>query len=219
MKTQKDYWNKKIVDWTKVSYDKKEKNVPLAEKIATHFRAISKRMDVTLKLLGPLVNNKTVLNLGCGLGNECFALLDFNPKRVIGIDISGVAIEEAQEKAKKRKLDKKTEFIEVDISQLKTLPEFDCVIGLGFIDYLTKDELRHLFEMIGNRPYFFSYFEKKLSLLNLMHTLYLRWQKCPGAYKYSRAEIESIVPSSCRNYILEENRLLFLTNIDELRKN
>lgn len=219
MTTQKQYWNQKISEWTNSSYDRASQNTPLIEKVATFFRAVSKRMNVTLEVLGDRVKGKTVIDLGCGLGDLCFEMLKYKPKKVIGMDISEVAVKEAQKRAKNKKIQDKVSFVTADVAQLKKIPPGDIVIGLGFIDYLNEEELRHLFSLLSGRQYFFSYFEKKLSLLNMLHAVYIKLQNCPGAYKYTREEIKKMIPKNSKYYILEKDGLAFITNIAGLDEN
>ncbi len=212
MISQKYYWDQKIKDWTNASYKKKTKN--LIEIIAGFFRGgIAGRMKVALKTVGAKAEGKVVLDMGCGLGDFCFDILKYNPKKVIGVDISGVAIKEAQKKAKKLGIFNKIEFLQKDLGQSGDLPRFDVAVGLGFIDYLNEKELKKLFKILHGHYFFFSFFEKKLSLLNILHGFYIKIQKCPGAYKYTRKEMQRIIPSSSNFYFLEKDKMLFITNL------
>jgi len=214
MNLQKKYWDEKIKSWTKSSYEKKFSQFDLIERLANFFRGpIVARMEEALKIIGPRSKNKIVLDLGCGLGNFCFAILRYSPRKVIGLDISEVAVKEARKIAKKKKVSRKVKFIQKDIPQLEKLPDFDFAVGLGFIDYLNKDELKRLFRLLKNGYFLLSVFEKKLSWRNFFHDLYVRIQKCPGAYKYSREEIKNLAPKNLGLYFLEKNKMLFITNL------
>lgn len=210
MTTQRQYWDKKINEWSASSYDLKTSPIGLIERIAAYFRQVDKREQAAIDLLGTTVKGKVVLDLGCGLGDFCFDLVAHDPKKIIGLDIADSAVKIATKRAKELKLAKKVMFVRANVSELKKLPECDIVVGLGFIDYLKSDELTHLFKLIGKRPYLFSYFEKKQSLFNLLHALYIRSQGCPGAYKFSRDEMGIIVPGKC--YLIQKHGLQFVTN-------
>ncbi len=217
MRTQKEYWNKKISEWTKASYGKGS-DISLTERIATYFRSVDKRKDAALQLVGPLAKNKIVLDLGCGLGEFSFELLRYQPKKVLAYDISEIAIVEAKRIAKKLKTNSKIEFRAVDVARLKKFPRFDIAVGLGFIDYLNTPQLRHLFKLIDNKTYLFSYFEKKASLFNLLHKIYIKLQNCPGAYKYTRTEIKKLIPTGTKLSFLKKNGLLFINNSKRLNQ-
>lgn len=209
---QEDYWDRKIKEWSEASYEKRAKSQ--IEKLASLFRGgIVRRMDVALRVVGPKAKDKIIVDMGCGLGDFCFEVLKYKPRKVVGIDISKVAIKEAQKRAEKKGLGGKVQFIQGNLSEMKRLPEFDIAVGLGFIDYFNKVELDKLFKLLAGHQFLFSMFEKKLSLLNLLHAVYVRIQGCPGSYKYTREEMRRIIPEETGFYFFEKNKLLFITNL------
>ena len=212
MSGQKEYWDKKISEWSYASYGKKKK-IGLTEKVATFFRSVDARKEAALKLVGPKSNNKIVIDMGCGLGEFSYGLLmRYKPKKVIAYDISDIAIKATKKNAQELKIKDKMEFEVADIAELKQLPSFDLVVGRGFIDYLKPAQLIHLFNLIQHKPFLFSYFEKKISLFNLMHKVYITLQKCPGAYKYTRKQIRSFIPKKTKLYFIKKDGLQFITN-------
>ncbi|MBI2051296.1 class I SAM-dependent methyltransferase [Candidatus Roizmanbacteria bacterium] len=215
--SQREYWDKKIREWTFASYGKNSR-IGVIEKIATYFRSVNKRKDAALKLIGPIARGKTILDLGCGLGEFAFAILRYDPKKVLAYDISDVAIQEVKKSAKKLKTKNKIEFKTCDVSTLKQLPSCDIVVGLGFIDYLNPTQLKKLFKLIGNKPYLFSFFQKSISLFTMLHKIYVTIQSCPGAYKYSRAEIKKFIPKGSKIFFLEQDGLLFISNSPKIAK-
>lgn len=213
MISQKKYWDKKIKEWSSDSYSQKSNKTRPIEKLANLFRGpIVKRMEIALQIAGPKAKGKVIADFGCGLGDYCFKVLRYDPKKVIGLDISEVAVKEASNRAKKMGL-KNVIFVQTDIGQAENLPEFDIAVGLGFIDYLDQEELKKLFKSLSNRYFLFSVFEKKLSLRNLIHGVYVKMQKCPGAFKYSKAELIKIIPKKLKANFLEKDKLLFITNL------
>lgn len=212
MNAQKDYWDRKIKEWSEASYEKKTRS--LIEKAASLFRSgITGRMEVAFKIVGPRVKGKTIMDMGCGIGDFCFAMTKYQPKKIIGVDISQVAVKEAQKRAKAKKLEKKVEFIQADVANIKKMPDFDIAVGLGFIDYFNEEELKKVFRVLSGNYFFFSMFEKKISLVNILHAFYVRVQNCPGSYKYTRKEMTDLVPKEAGAYFLEKNGLLFITNL------
>lgn len=213
MNSQKDYWDRKIREWTEASYRRGSGKVSLVEKVAGLFRSgIEGRMRVALETVGPLVRGKTVVDMGCGLGDLCFGILKYQPKKVIGVDISGVAVREARKTAKRKKVADRIEFIQGDLVTMKTWPRFDIALGLGFIDYLDYEELKWLLAKLKGKKFFFSIFEKRLTLLNLIHPLYTKIQGCPGAYKYTKGQMKVMAGNKVSLRFFEENGLLFVTN-------
>lgn len=217
MPTQKEYWDKKIRDWSYASY-KKIGQTSLIEKIASFFRAVETRKEVTLKLIGPKAKNKTIVELGCGMGEFAMGLvMRYKPKKVIVYDISEIAIKSVKKDAKKLEILSKMEFYTADVTTIDKFPQFDLVVGLGFIEYLNPQQMEKLFAIIGDKPFLFSYFEKKLSFYNLLHKIYISMQKCPGAYKYSKKEIRAFIPQKLKLYFVKKNGLQFITNSIKIR--
>lgn len=72
-----------------------------------------------IKKLLPKLENKSILDLGCGSGRFCFLFEEQQPKRVIGIDFSEEMVQIAQEIALERKSG--CEFIQGDIEDLSMI--------------------------------------------------------------------------------------------------
>lgn len=211
MSEQKKYWDKKIKEWSKSSYQGKSHN--FIEWLAGFFRGpITGRMEVALEIIGPKAQGKIIADLGCGIGNFCFKILKYQPKRVIGFDISSVAIKEAKKRAKQNEVENKVQFVQGDLGQSIIFPQFDLCVGLGFIDYLNREELINLFRNLHGRYFFFSFPEKKVTVINVLQNIYLKTQNCPGAYKYLRTEIKKIAPNN-NFYFIQKGKLVFITNL------
>lgn len=214
MKRQQEYWDKKIKIWSNSSYGREGSGFNLIEWLAGFFRGpITARLEVALKVIGPKTEGKIIADFGCGIGDFCFKILAFHPQKVIGFDISTVAIETARQRAKEKVIDKKVTFIQSDVGGLTELPRFDLAVGLGFIDYLNKEELIHLFKLLKGKYFFFSFPEKKLSLINFLQTIYLKIQRCPGAYKYSREEMKEMLPRNMDYRFVEKDKMVFITDL------
>lgn len=217
MPTQKEFWDRKIKEWSALAYDNTV-NLNILERIASVFRATNVRKEVTLKLIGPKTKNKTVLDLGSGQGEFSTSLLmRYEPKKLIGIDISEVAVKESKKLAKGLKLAEKTEFYNDDLTTMTSLPDFDLAIGVGLIDYFDKEQLRHLFSLIKTRPFIFSFFEKKFSILNILHGVYLNLQKGPKVYKYTKREIRNLAEKNSKLYFIKKNGFQFITNSTRIK--
>jgi len=216
---QKSYWDAKIKDWVMSSYQDKAEGVSYVERIAARFRPpIRTRLATALQLVGPIAREKVILDLGCGLGNFCFEILRYQPQKVIGVDISSVALSEAGRICQGRGSCDKVEFIQGDITALDSLPQADVVVGLGVIDYLNKDQAKALFQKLDIPYFLFSFTEKRLSVLNFLHFIYLKSQHCPGYFKYSRKEIHSLIPRRFSPHFYEHDRVLFVTNLPGMRE-
>lgn len=89
--------------------------------------------------LAVLAPGRAVLEYGCGEGSSAFTLADLGA-RVTGIDISGVRIEHARERAAVAGLDS-VEFLEMNAESLDFPDEsFDVVCGVSIIHHLDLDK-------------------------------------------------------------------------------
>ena len=138
MLKQRQYWNNKIIEWSASGYRKKKEKISLVERIAYPFRKADKRYLAGIELIGPLAKNKVVLDLGFGVGDFSFGIIKYGPKKVFGIDIADSAVAFAMKVAIKKKVERRVQFRRGDVTQMKTLPESDIIVGLGFIDYLNR---------------------------------------------------------------------------------
>lgn len=90
----------------------------------------------------PDLNNKSVLDLGCGFGDNCIDFICRGAKRVVGVDIS----EKMLSLAKERNTDDKIEYKNISMTEISMLSEkFDLIYSsLAFhyikdFDMLMKD--------------------------------------------------------------------------------
>jgi len=195
----KEYWDRKILDWEKNAYEESTSGQSLVEKVASKFRgSLRERMNIALGLVQPHVGGQTVLDLGCGSGTFCFRLLQNGAAKTIGFDFSPHAISVASERAKTLGVEDKCDFEVHDIREA-TLPPVDITTGLGLLDYLNGDELVQFLGKVHSKYFLFTFSEKKLSVMNALHLLYLKSQKCPSAYHYGEAEMRGFLEKADLN--------------------
>ena len=91
-KSQNEYWNRNIIAWDKSVYEKILQTYHLLKKLQ-HFLEIQLRKTNSAKFsLKKIVNNKIVLEIGCGTGRFSEILLNIGAKKLICVDISSEAI-------------------------------------------------------------------------------------------------------------------------------
>ncbi|HLC53611.1 MAG TPA: methyltransferase domain-containing protein [Candidatus Nanoarchaeia archaeon] len=205
----RQYWNKKIIDWeNSINQDQR---TSLIESLAGKFRKpLLVRKDICLELLKKVGKGKTVLELGCGSGFFAFkALKEVNPKKIIGIDISRNAISRAKKIKKDLGIGKEAEFIEGDTSSMN-IPAADVTVGLGFLDYLTAEEIINLMKRLKSKHIIFTFSEKKASFYRYLHILYLISQHCPKHYYYTKEEMARFIKTRYKNVrIISGRKLMF----------
>ena len=94
-----------------------------------------------------------ILDLGCAQGaGSFFALREFNPKLVVGVDNDQEAIKNAKQ-SQKRKNIKKINFIKNDIFDFtkKNKQKFELIVANGVLPYLlSQKKLSRVFSYINN---------------------------------------------------------------------
>lgn len=216
MKTQKSYWETKIIDWEKSAYSRKNiLGKSFLDWLATPFRKILiKRFIVAEKLASSHIGGKIVLDLGCGSGLLLKRLARYKPKRLIGIDIAPSAIRLAEKRLKNSSL--KIDLICADVrKETGFLIQADIIIGIGFIDYFSPQELLGLLKNIQNKYFLFSFPAKVFSLREIIQKIYLILARCPGFYKYSRSEMNSLLKKAgIKNWwYYDKEKIRFVTNL------
>jgi len=113
------------------------------------------RFAKSLTALQPL-ENKTVLDVGCGPGHYCLALANMGAKHVTGIDFAPEMIRLAKEKAASGNVANKCEFFVADFHGLDEAIRYDYTVLMGFMDYM-EDPLKTInktIEITNNRAVF-----------------------------------------------------------------
>ena len=82
-----------------------------------------------------LAKNSDILDYGCGIGTALEKVINYNPKKITGIDISDISINKAKEKFKNS--DIKIELLVDNCEKTKFANNrFDLVYGLGILHHL-----------------------------------------------------------------------------------
>ena len=85
----------------------------------------------------PDLKDKTVLDLGCGVGGHCFEFVNGGAKKVVGIDISKKMLEVAQKENHHQKIT----YLNLPMENLSSLNErFDLVVSSLAIHYVKDFE-------------------------------------------------------------------------------
>lgn len=214
---QKGYWDKKIIGWENSIYQKYGHPGNLLENAASLFRGLlKKRMSVAETLLSRHIKNMVVADLGCGSGIFLLNIVRYKPKKLIGIDIAPSAVQVAQEKTKNHPDHQKLEFVCADVRVASdVLDKADIITGIGFIDYLNAKELEKLFRKIRKKKFLFSFPERKITLREIAQRIYLILARCPGAYKYSKAEMNAMLKRAGYTdwWYYDKDTIRFVTNI------
>ena len=96
---------------------------------------VRKRLELSIEVLEPL-ENKRILDVGCGSGRFCIAFAEHGAKEVVGIDFAAGMIDIANDLAEKADVADQCNFYVGSFPE--DLPEgkFDGCTANGFFDYI-----------------------------------------------------------------------------------
>ena len=170
---KKKFWEDKIIGWEDLRYNKKDKNLNLFEKTVDKTNnTLIFRLNFIFKILQPLIRNKSIIELGCGSGFLANKFIENGAKSYTGYDISEKAIIRAKEFIKKTPSKNNINFYVKPIMELKKL-DADYVFSLGLTDWLTDEEIDHMFKISSQSENLHSISEKRFSISRLLHQLYV----------------------------------------------
>lgn len=210
---KKIFWDDKILNWEKEKYYAKNMFFDVNS-------SVKYRMKLTNKILSKISKNKVLLEIGCGSGLLIDELSKIGIKKYIGVDISSKAIKEAKLKAKLIE-NIEFEFINADISQIKNL-KVDICFSIGFIDWITIENIKLMNRKIKSNFFFHSFSEKKISMSQFCHRLFvfLKYGYKSNGYQPNYYEAKQIldcfIHSKNSTKFFRDNKLSFGTFIYNL---
>lgn len=166
------FWNNKIIEWETQRYEEANNEISFIEKLATKFSGVANRLNNAKDILLPHVKGKSIIELGCGSGLLAEILVEAGAAHYQGIDISDKAIEKAQERVNEKGLRNHISFTANNINLLEPL-KGDLVFSLGFLDWLTLDEIQAAFRSCEAEHFLHSFSEKQFSFWQFIHKMYV----------------------------------------------
>jgi len=169
---KKKFWEEKIIGWEDGRYNLKNDHINFLENIGDKASSsLYQRQKICLEILKDKIYQKDIIELGCGSGLITKEILNLGAKSYTGYDISANAIERAKKIAKKENLQNCKYFAK----SLNEISELNCdiVFSLGFIDWLNDDELKYLFKISKEIDFLHSMSEKRSSITQYLHRLYV----------------------------------------------
>ena len=103
------------------------------------YKAIYNSNEDFFTYLEDNTRNSEILDYGCGIGSFTEKIIKYNPKKIIGIDISEVSIDKAKKKAEELKIN-----IDYRVDNCEKTSfdnnSFDIVYGTGIIHHLQTEK-------------------------------------------------------------------------------
>ncbi len=103
------------------------------------YKAVYNLYEDFFDILKKKVQSKDVLDYGCGIGNVAEKVINFKPKKLVAIDVSGEAIKKAKSETKleENKIDYRVENCE---NSNLTSDAFDIIYGSGILHHLNLNK-------------------------------------------------------------------------------
>jgi SAM-dependent methyltransferase len=217
----RQFWEDKILGWEEGRYKLNQKNSNLLERLANRASdSLRFRVEITPTLIAPFVQGKRIVELGCGSGLLAKRFIDAGAKSYLGIDIAESAILKAR--SLPGNSNAKIQFAVSGIEEMAPL-ECDIVISLGLIDWLTDDEIAKMFELCGKADYLHSIAERRISIQQYLHRLYVHFSygRRTGAYRPRYLTVKQIkkladLAAVRPIYVFRDNRLSFGAMVSSL---
>lgn len=158
MLDKESFWNFKIIEWEKKRY----KSLPFVKTSIHH------RMMYALEAISKIQSPKMkIIEFGCGSG----ILASHLPADIFyhGHDFAFNAIEAAKKRLSGRE---NFHFYQSDLTQSQVTWEADLIIGLGFVDWITTQELEDLLMKCQCNHIIFSYSSNEKHWMTPFYDLY-----------------------------------------------
>jgi len=194
---QRTFWDQHITGWANSSYNK-AKSMPLIERVAKPYR---KHLPLRQHLAVEIVGNAgatSVLELGCGTGDFAVELMGASKtlKNYLGMDIAESAIKQARENilpAAGSRIQTELRVAAVEDLDPKTLGDFDFIVGLGLLPYLTDEGLTLLSAICKVKPWVMDYHPREATVFNAIHSVYRAVKGYPFYRMFSDSENKELM--------------------------
>lgn len=98
---------------------------------------MKERFERTLEECGD-ITGKTIIDIGCGTGRYMEALLEGNPKLILGVDFASEMISEAQKNIEEKASGSLCKFVVGDFNQISFEDKYDISLAIGIFDYVEE---------------------------------------------------------------------------------
>jgi len=191
---QRNFWNRHIQEWSVSAYEN-SKDVSFIERIAQPWR---KHLRWREEMAAEIVSNwepSSVVELGCGTGGFATALLRNSRtiRRYDAFDISESAIATARDRIGLLGLGQNVK-VTVEASSVEDLDpkrfrDFDSVVGLGLIPYLTDTGFEKLASICQGKSFLFDYHPREATIFNGIHFVYRKVKGYPFYRMFTEPEL------------------------------
>lgn len=164
----------------------------LANRLFRH-DTFKKRTTCVLEIMKDLnVENKIVLDLGCGPGNVDIEVAKMGAKEIAGIDISSKMIGQAKMLAESHNLSNKCSFFVADIGDYK-YPKNDITLAIAVLEY--QEDVNQILKKISESAdkHIILSEPKKIWWMLLLRKIFIQYMKGLKIYFHDRDNLLHIL--------------------------
>ena len=153
-------------------------------------RGLRRRWDIMMKYALP-ARRKTFLDIGCGTGDYCFALIQDGAEAVTGVDFAPGMVELSRRAATELEVEDRCQFVLGDFADVEFAQRFDVVFAMGVFDYV-EDYTPFWLKMVSlTRGIVIASFPTYVIPRAPIRRLRYRWKRLP-VYFYSREQLDEL---------------------------
>ena len=191
---QRNFWDDHIGEWSASAYEHGQK-LPFLERIAQPFRKHLKVRQVMAVSMLQSWSPEAVVELGCGTGEFASAFLQAlsTTRRYEAIDISDAAIVQVRKRLEGiagAGVNATARVSSVEDLDPVDFRDFDVVVGLGLLPYLTDTGFEKLSAISQGKKFLFDDHPKEPTFFNGLHFLYRKATGYPFYRIFSESELK-----------------------------
>lgn len=194
-----DYWKRNVMEWERTIYDRDGVGAGSIERAAGLFRRdiMIDRRSSAVRYLAERIKGHTVVDIGCAGGYLCEELLRAGARKVVGIDISPLAIESANRRLASLNIPpERYSFLARNVNDSDfVVPECDFVVSLGVILYMQGQEVDAFFSKLKRYRIFIDYWEKGMwwDPTAIAYYIYRKIKGHPFISSFRQNELEKVL--------------------------
>lgn len=154
-------------------------------------KSLYERMPIALEECGD-IENKTIIDIGCGSGRLCYILAKENAFKVTGVDYSQQMIDIAKDFVSKKGFQEKIDLQCIDFfTKFETDNQFDISIALGVFDYLQNPKKFLLKMKSVTKEKIIASYPAKYAFQAPIRRVWLYSRKCP-VFFYTESQLKNL---------------------------